>query len=278
MTCLPPRAFETFAAAYPERPTVFDHELCHHPLMTLEALAALAERLPPSCIEHAAAEQPIGIDGKPPVPAISPADAIRTIDTCGIWVALTFIEQDPAYHALLMQVIDELRPAIEPRTGRIHKPAAFVFVTSPGGTTPYHFDPEHNILLQIRGSKVMTQFPAADSACSPGEAHEAYHTGGPRELHWRDELAAAGTDFALFPGQGLIVPVMAPHYVRTGPQASISLSITWRSEWSYAEADAHAFNAVLRRAGLRPSRPGRWPAQNRAKAFGWRALKKLGVR
>lgn len=278
MSALPPRAFETFAAAYPERPTTFAHTLCEHPLMRIDALAELAARLPASAIEYAAAEQPIGIEGKPPVPSISAAEAIRTIDTSGCWVALSFIEQDEAYRALLHAVIEELRPAIEPRTGRIHKPAAFVFVTSPGGTTPYHFDPEHNILLQIRGSKVMTQFPPNDPAFSPGEAHEAYHTGGPRELKWRDEMLAGGTPFPLHPGEGLIVPVMAPHFVQTGPEVSVSLSITWRSEWSYAEADAHAFNAILRKAGLDPRRPGRWPEQNRAKALAGRALRRLGIR
>ncbi|MBU6268941.1 MAG: transcriptional regulator [Sphingomonadales bacterium] len=277
MSCLPPRAFATFAAAYPEQPTVFEHTLVDHPLMRLDALAALADRLPASCIEYAAAEQPIGIEGKPPVPAITPAEAIRTIDTCGNWVALTFIEQDPAYAALLAEVIDELRPAIEPRTGTIHKTAAFVFVTSPGGTTPYHFDPEHNILLQIRGSKVMTQFPAGDPAYAPDETHEAYHTGGARELHWREELGAGATEFPLTAGEALFVPVMAPHYVVTGPEASVSLSITWRSEWSFAEADARAFNQVLRRIGLSPRRPGRWPATNRAKALGWRVLRRLGA-
>ncbi len=278
MSYLPAKAFETFAVAYPERPQVFEHCLCDHPLMQIEALAQLAERLPASAIEYAAAEQPIGVEGKPPVPAITPAEAIRQIDTSGCWVALTFIEQDPAYAALLAEVIEELRPAIEPRTGGIHQPAAFVFVTSPGGTTPYHFDPEHNILLQIRGDKVMTQFPPNDPAYSPSEAHEMYHTGGPRELKWRDEMREGGIAFTLHPGEGLIVPVMAPHFVKNGSRVSVSLSITWRSEWSYAEADAHAFNAMLRRAGLDPRRPGRWPEQNRAKALGWRALKKLGVK
>ena len=278
MSYLPANAFETFAAAYPEQPQVIAHNLCDHPLMQLEALAALAERLPATSIEYAAAEQPIGVTGKPPLPPISPAEAIRSIDSCGCWVALTFIEQDEAYRALLLDVIDELRPAIEPRTGGIHKPAAFVFVTSPGGTTPYHFDPEHNVLLQIRGRKVMTQFPPDDPAFSPSEAHELYHTGGPRELVWRDEMRAGGTDFAIEAGEALLVPVMAPHFVRNGPEVSVSLSITWRSEWSYAEADAHAFNAMLRRAGLDPRRPGRWPEQNRAKALGWRALKRLGLK
>jgi hypothetical protein len=68
---------------------------------------------------------------------------------------------------------------------------------------------------------------------------------------------------------------MAPHFVRNGPEPSVSLSITWRSEWSFAEADARAFNGVLRRFGLSPRAPGRWPARNRAKALGWRAVAKL---
>ena len=68
---------------------------------------------------------------------------------------------------------------------------------------------------------------------------------------------------------------MAPHFVRNGPEPSVSLSITWRSEWSFAEADARAFNSVLRRIGLRPRQPGRWPHANRATALGWRVIRKL---
>jgi hypothetical protein len=278
MSHVSPHAFARFAEHYPEVPHIIEHRLCEHPLMRLEALAALAERLPPASIEHAYAQQPIGVTGKPPVPTITAADAIRQIDTAGCWVALTFIEQDETYRALLHEVIEDLRGAIEPRTGAIHKPQAFVFVSSPGAVTPYHFDPEHNILMQIRGEKVMTQFPAGDPFYAPAQVHEAYHTGGPRELTWREEMLAGGTDFALAPGQGLMVPVMAPHFVRNGAQVSVSLSITWRSEWSYAEGAAHAFNGVLRRWGMRPAFPGRWPAQNRGKALAWRAMQKLGLR
>jgi hypothetical protein len=141
--------------------------------------------------------------------------------------------------------------------------------------TPYHFDPEHNILLQLVGTKVMTQFPAGDARYAPDQTHEAYHTGGHRNLVWREELADGGTEWTLSPGQGLFVPVMAPHFVKNGPSVSISLSITWRSDWSFAEADARAFNHVLRKVGLRPKAPGRFPTQNKAKAIAWRALRKL---
>ena len=81
--------------------------------------------------------------------------------------------------------------------------------------------------------------------------------------------------FQLEPGEAIYVPVMAPHHVKNGPEPSISLSITWRSEWSFAEADARAFNGCCARWGFDPRPPGRWPARNRAKAIAWRALRRL---
>jgi hypothetical protein len=277
MTAFSPEARAAFAANYPEVPHKFTHLLGRHPLLELDALAALAESLPEASVEYNKADLPIGIDGKPQPSGIPLGETIRRIEATGSWAALKNVEQNPAYAALLADLLAEIRPEIEARTGRMLKTQAFIFITSPNGVTPYHFDPEHNILLQIRGSKVMTQFPAGDSAYAPDEVHESYHTGGPRELKWRDELLTGGREFALQPGEALFVPVMAPHFVRTGPKPSVSLSITWRSEWSFAEADARAFNAVLRRAGIKPASTGRWPHRNRAKALGWRVVRKLGL-
>ena len=275
MSVFPEQARETFAAHYPEIPHKLAHRLAGHPLFELDALAALAEGLPSASIEYNAADQPIGIDGKPAPTGIPIGQTIREIGASGSWAALKNIEQHADYAALLASLLEELRPEIERRTGRMMKTQGYVFVTSPGGVTPYHFDPEHNILLQLRGSKIMSQFPAGDPRYAPDETHESYHTGGGRELHWREELAAGGTEFALAAGDALFVPVMAPHFVRNGPEASVSLSITWRSDWSFAEADARAFNSVLRRIGIKPKRTGRWPARNSAKACGWRFLRKL---
>lgn len=270
MSVFPPDAIATFAANYPEVPHRLRHALGEHPLLELEALARLAEALPPASIEYNFADLPLGVDGKPDPTGIPIGETIRRIEQTGSWAALKNIEQVPAYADLLHALLGELRGVIEPRTGAMLKLQGFVFITSPNGVTPYHFDPEHNILLQVRGSKVMTQFPAGNPRFAPDEVHETYHTGGGRELTWRDELLAGGTEFPLTPGEALYVPVMAPHFVRNGPAPSVSLSITWRSEWSFAEADARAFNSVLRRWGLRPRQPGRWPAHNRGKALAWR--------
>ncbi len=271
----PAAARAAFAAHYPEVPHVLSHDLGHHPLFELEALAQLAEALPEASIEYNRGDLPIGVDGKPERPAISIGETIRGIAETGSWAVLKNIEQNPLYAAILHDLLEELRPQIEARTGAMMMTQAFVFVSSPNAVTPYHFDPEHNILLQLRGAKTMTQFPAGDAAYAPDEVHEGYHTGGARELAWREELARGGREFRIGPGQALFVPVMAPHFVRNGPEPSISLSITWRSEWSFAEADARAFNGVLRRIGFKPRSTGRWPARNLAKAYGWRLLRKL---
>lgn len=273
----PEIARQTFAASYPEVPHKLTHALGLHPLMDLDALARLAETLPAASIEYNAADQPIGVEGKPAATGIPIGETIRHIETTRSWAVLKNIEQDPAYAALLADLLAEIRPAIEARTGRMLKMQGYVFVTSAGGVTPYHFDPEHNILMQVRGSKVMTQFPAGNAAFAPDEVHETYHTGGGRELKWREDLLAGGREFPLAAGEAVFVPVMAPHFVRNGPEPSVSLSITWRSEWSFAEADARAFNGLLRKLSLTPSAPGRWPATNRAKALGWRIARKLGA-
>ncbi len=275
MTVFTPAARQLFAASYPEVPHILPHQLGRHPLIELDALAVLAEVLPTLSIEYNKADQPIGVDGKPDPTGIPIGETIRNIERTGSWAVLKNIEQAPAYAALLADLLAEIRPQIEAKTGRMLKTQGYIFISSPGAVTPYHFDPEHNILLQIRGSKVMTQFPAGDPAFAPDEVHETYHTGGGRELGWRDDLAAGGTEFALAPGEALFVPVMAPHFVRNGPDPSVSLSITWRSEWSFAEADARAFNGMLRKIGLTPRSPGRWPHRNRTKALGWRVIRKL---
>ena len=265
-----------FAAAYPEVPHRLAHGLRGHPLLTLDALAELAEALPAASREYNRADLPVGLNGiVPPGNGLGIGETIRDIAETGSWAALKNIEQVPPYRDLLLTLLEELRPAIEARTGAMLRPQGFVFITSPGGVTPYHFDPEHNILLHMAGAKTMTVFPQGDPKYAPDETHESYHTGGGRELFWTDDLARGGIEWKLKPGEALYVPVMAPHYVRNGPSSAISLSITWRSEWSFAEADARAFNRVLRQAGLRPRAPGRWPQDNRTKAAGWRLLRRL---
>jgi hypothetical protein len=264
-----------FGASYPEGAHKLRHNLAAHPLLELDALAELGESLPSASVEYNRGDLPIGVTGKPAGTGLAIGETIRGIRDTNSWAVLKNVEQMPAYRALLAELLGELEAEIVAKTGRMMKTQGFIFVSSPNAVTPYHFDPEHNILLQLVGRKAMTVFPAGNALCAPDPVHEAYHTGGARELTWRDEIADHGMTFRLEPGEAVYVPVMAPHHVRNGPEPSISLSITWRSEWSFAEADARAFNKQLRAWGFDPRPPRRWPARNRAKSIAWRVLRRL---
>ncbi len=265
-----------FAGCYPEQPQVLDHDMAANALLSLDALAKLGTALPKASVEYNPGDLPVGIDPDDvPENGMSIADTILMIENSASWAVLKNIEQVPEYEALLLSLLAEIRPILESKTGKMLRPQGFIFVSSPSAMTPYHFDPEHNILLQLRGEKTMTVFPAGNEKFAPAKSHESYHTGGPRNLVWQDDFADHGQAFHLTPGKAIFVPVMAPHFVRNGSQSSISLSITWRSDWSFAEADAHAFNHMLRGWGMSPKAPGRFPNHNKGKAMSWRILRKL---
>lgn len=265
-----------FSALYPETAGTFAHGLKDHPLLQLGALADLAESLDPSKVEYNIGDIPVGIAPEDvPANGMSIGDTIRNIDSANSWSVLKNVESDSRYAALLDRLLGELADTVGSRTGALLKPQAYIFVSSPNSMTPYHFDPEHNILLQLVGSKTMRTYPAGDSRFAPDIAHETYHLGGHRNLQWQPGFVEQGTDHALAPGTAVYVPVMAPHYVRNGPEPSISLSITWRSKWSMDEANARAFNGWLRRKGFRPAPPQRFPGANSAKSNAWRLIRRM---
>ena len=72
------------------------------------------------------------------------------------------MERDPEYAALLDACLGEVEALGHADARQIDHREAFVFVSSPGSVTPYHIDPEWNFLLQVRGSKTITVFPAGD--------------------------------------------------------------------------------------------------------------------
>ncbi len=271
------QALAVLADAYPARATKLSHNLVGHPMLALDSLVQLAVQLPADSVEHNQGNLPIGIDPKDiPAAALNVADTIRSIEENGSWMVLKRIEQHPDYAQLLHETLAELEHLVGPRTGAMLGLEGFIFISSPGSVTPFHFDPEHNILMQMRGTKTMTVFASGDDQFAPAELHERFHLGAHhRNLPWEDSFANKGKAILLNPGDAIHVPVKAPHWVQNGPEVSVSLSITWRSEWSYAEADARAFNAALRKTGITPRNPAPYPSRNLGKSIAYRALRRV---
>lgn len=271
------KALAAFAAAYPDASTPLTHGLSGHPLLTVRAIAALAERLPGEQVEYNPGKLPLGITAEnTPRPTLSIAETIRTIGDNGSWMVLKNVERDAAYGALLDEALEPLRAVVEARTGPMAHREAFIFLTSPGSVTPFHMDPEHNILLQIAGGKVMTVFPAGDPALVPPEKSEAFHIGAHRNLIWDEAFLAKGTQVSMQPGDAILVPVKAPHFVHNGDRVSISFSITWRSERSVAESELHSLNRLLRKRGLPLVRVSAQPERQKFARMGYRVMRKLG--
>ena len=51
--------------------------------------------------------------------------------------------------------VDEVEQFVGDRHGGMHYRRGYIFISAPNATTPVHFDPEQNLLLQIRGRKEM---------------------------------------------------------------------------------------------------------------------------
>lgn len=255
---------ETFGAAFGREPIEIDHGLIDHPLLTLDALGDLAEALPADEVEHNVGDVPDIVSGGEGVERsdLPPGEIARTIETNGLWMVLKRIERLPEYKRLLDEALDEVEPFVADREGGMTQREGFVFLSAPNSTTPSHTDPEHNILLQIRGWKEMTvgRFPDEKTRQLELEDHVA---GGHRNIDWKPVDPRL---FRLDPGNAVYVPPHAPHMVKNGDTASVSLSVTWRTPEIERVARVSSINARLRRMGLEPKAPGSRPGADRVKA------------
>ena len=254
-----------FAENFARHPFPVRHSLAEHPLLTLDALAELADRLPLRSIERHRADLDLMTPGGAPELEGPPSQTVREIDTANAWMVLWYIEQDPAYGALLDECLDEVEGFVGDRHGGMQYRRGYIFISAPNATTPVHFDPEQNLLLQIRGRKEMNVGRFADPADQEAEL-ERYFAGGHRNL---DRMPELERQFVMDPGDGVYVYPFAPHWVRNSPAPSISLSITFRTEKSLREERIRHVNARLRRLHLSPKPPGvsRWRDEVKAHAF-----------
>lgn len=256
------------AGAFAREPLSVRHELTAHALLTVEALAELADALPVEKVEHNRGELPAVLIGDAPTVDLKPGEIARGIETNGCWMVLKNIELDPAYRDLLNTTLDEVEPLVSDLEGSMQEREGFIFLSAPGSVTPSHVDPEHNLLLQIRGTKDMNvgRFPDAETE----QRHlERFYGGGHRNI---DQLPVSSQVFPLTPGDGVYVPPNAPHWVQNGEAVSVSLSITWRTPVTDRVARVHAVNARLRRLHLSPRAPSDNALRDRAKATLSRSL------
>jgi cupin superfamily protein len=258
--------------AFAREPLGMSHSLTEHELLSVESLAQLAERLPEERVEHNVANLPTVVSPDAVERREEPVGEIaRNIDSNGCWMVLKNIELDPAYKRLLDESLDEVVPLVSDREGGMAVREGFIFLSAPGSVTPSHTDPEHNFLLQVRGTKRMHvgRFPDPETEQL---ALEDALGGGHRNVEWEPVDPVV---FDLEPGDGVYVYPHAPHWVKNGEAVSVSLSITFATAALERSKRVHSLNARLRRLGISPRPPGQRPQVDRAKAACSRTLGRL---
>lgn len=255
---------------FPRRPFKLTHGLRGHPLFELGRLEELVSSLPAESIEYNAGDVAISQDpDTAPQTGLTPAETIRRIEDCESWMLMHDVESDPEYAQLLDAVLDEVAELTEPIEPGMHERRAFIIVSSAASVTPYHFDPEQNFLLQVRGSKQVHVFdPFDDRLVSETDRERVFAGKGKPNLDLDDALSDSGEEFRLDAGEGLCIPFQAPHWVRVGNGVSISFSMTWQTHRTEHFFDIHRVNMALRRAGLTPVPPGRSPWRDAVKQTG----------
>lgn len=264
---------ELFDAHFDRRPFKLRHHLSDHPLLQLPRLVQLAlarngEALyfrgnhPINQVDDAAegaAPKRTFIERKLARPALSAAETLAQIESCRAWLQLRDVGTDPEYAALLAEIIRELQPHAERVAPGLTVPRADIFVSSPGSTTPFHLDEEHNFLLQIRGSKRLSIADGFDpKAVAPGALRD-YFRGDGELVRYSAQLEEHSTHVELGPGEAVHIPPCHPHWVQNGSAVSISLGVLWFSDVTARRRYLYRQNDWLRRAGLRRAEPGVHP-------------------
>jgi len=210
-----------------------DHQISNHPLLQLNQLVELGQRLE----QHgrtrthsgkAKAETPFN-----EAPSLHPNKAssrqtLEHIQEANAWFSLLNVQTDPIYRQLVADVLDSVQPFVEAKDPGMCYRAGWIFVSSPKTVTPFHFDKEHNFLLQIRGQKTVYVWEPNDLIVANDRARDRFHASGQRDLMvWDEEFRKRAHRFEIGPGQGAYMPSTSPHLVEVGEEPSVTVSFTY---------------------------------------------------
>ena len=256
-------------AAIGRRPLALRHGLSGHPALSRQALGAVAEVHPPNLVEHHRADLPLVLPtGEADRLALPPRAVIEGIEGNRCWMVLWAIDRAAPYDALVEQWVAPIRAAIPPSEGALGPSESLALIASPGAVVPAHVDNNHNVLLQLEGTKELFVGEFSDPSESQRQIERRY---GPAVLNL-DRLPERVSRFVLEPGDAIYIPPYTFHWVVGGPEVSVALSCSVTTEVARRTLGVHACNARLRRLGLHPRPPGERPRRDRAKVralHGW---------
>lgn len=252
-----------FESLFPNKPFRMRHSLVGDARLTLPAILELVKALPRDRIEYNSGKAAVSQDpNSTPLVDLDPEEVIKQIETAGAWMVLKRVEHHPVYRELLEEALASVAMAQGYKTAkeaRFTDIQGFMFVSSPNSTTPFHLDSEDNFFVQIHGDKQFAIYDNEDRSIASEDQIEHAITKH-RNLKFDDTYASRGTVNELKPGEGVFVPYIWPHWVKTKGTYSISLAITWKTPEVKRRNNLYVANSMLRDRGFPQKAPGVSPA------------------
>lgn len=280
MTALLSADDSAFKTLFPNKPFRIRHELANEPRLTLPAILDLVKQMPRDRIEYNSGKANVSQDpNATPLVDLDPEEVVRQIETAGAWMVLKRVEIVPAYRDLLQDVLESVARArgyADAKEANFTDIQGFLFCSSPNSTTPFHLDSEDNFFVQIHGDKQFAIFDNDDRTIASEDQIEHAITKH-RNIKYLDEHAAKGTVNELKPGEGVFVPYIWPHWVKTKDTYSISLAITWKTPEVKRRNDLYTANSFLRDRGYPQKAPGVNPGADKAKIAVFRVFAALAA-
>ncbi|HLJ51475.1 MAG TPA: hypothetical protein VKU01_35965 [Bryobacteraceae bacterium] len=252
---------ELFHKNFNQRWFPLEHTLASHPLFDLERLIVLAKQTsvtrPDDLYFDKGATGPGQRWNETPTCDLPIEEAIRRIEYEGAWIILKHAQKDPEYNNIIERTMREVLELTGRELERQVKYAEVIlFITSPQRLTTYHIDRECNFVAQIRGNKTIYIFDKFDREVTPETELEKFWAVDNNAAVYKPHLQSRASEFLLQPGNGVHIPVNAPHWLQNHDNISITASLNFKFR-DPVLANVYRANYVLRRLGIQPLPPGR---------------------
>lgn len=232
----------------------FTHDFVEHEALSLQNLSDVLVNLPQDQVMYSKTLSDLNsnfdrahLDHRNNLSIEETIENIRTSDS---YIMVRSPEDHPSFKELYSLLLEDVNKIIRAKgvgTNAIN-PMLYLFIASPGASTPFHIDRYSTFLMQFRGSKMVAVFPQFDENIVPAVISENFVDYGPQRPEWSERIDSNATKFHFMPGEAIHIPFSAGHYIENGTEdVSISMSIIFRTNESQRWMDAMRVNNRLRK-------------------------------
>jgi hypothetical protein len=260
----------------------FKQTIVNEPLTSLENLKKLVLRLPAEQVYASSSKVSVNenLDTAHKVHKIkcSLEHALDNLEHSDSFIMVRNPETDEKYKEIFTLLKGDLELLASKLGTKITDSTLYLFITSPNGTTPYHIDRYGTYLMQLSGDKdVHTWAPWDKKQITDSELETFMARNHQEPPSLKKGYLENSTISHITPGEGIHIPFLAPHWVKTNDTVSASISIIFNTTETRNKSLSLYFNELIhRKLGLRLNPViGKKTVSDSIKMFLYRLIMKL---